>query len=205
MTELSLNRSAGTQNQKVKIISILIEVNNLLNEAAKAQPCPGCKQDIKQLSKFVKAELDFLQTHKKLDKKTVIILKDLDYIDTLTHIGIAVSKIIEPIAKQIGVNAPHIYKKVLNDDMEANQKVVKLLIEASKAVSKIKQEKNHFKIMSKIIDSFIKATEFKLNISPLTFYLFDKTIRFGYKTHMLSITSKVITGLKGIINPLRYK
>ena len=113
-----------------------------------------------------------------------------------------ITKIIRPLTRKM--NAPEIYREVLNEDLEGNRTVRKHLLEAEKLMGRLDRKDKDYKLMHDILDSFIKVTEFKLSIDPLTFYIFDKTVRFGYKTHLLSVSSKMIVGIKELVNPSRY-
>ena len=174
-----------------------------LEEAAKVQPCPACKQDIEQLKRFIDAKADAVKSDSKLNKEEIRALKEVDFVNELTDIAIVVSKIIKPFTMTRKV--PESYEKTLNNDMEGNRKVKVYLLEAAKKIKELKLKNKHYMLISDIINSFIRVIEFKLSTDPLTFYLFDRTIRIGYKTHVLSATSKTIVTIKGIINPSRYK
>lgn len=186
------------QNTLIKNLSMLKEE---LDKAAKIQPCPGCKHDIEQLSKFINTQITGHDTnYSKEDMKT---LKEVDYINELTNLGITLSKFIDPLARNLHIKVPDIYEKVLKEDLEANKQVKVYLTNAKNINEELNRTKN-YKLISEILTSFIRATDFKLSIDPFTFYIFDKTIRFGYKTHLLSATGKAIVSIKGIIDPSRY-
>ena len=78
-------------------------------------------------------------------------------------------------------------------------------MKASELTRELEGTDKQFKIVSDVLRAFTRATEFKLSVDSYTFYLFDRTIKLGYKTHILSATSKVIVGIKGIVDPSRYK
>jgi hypothetical protein len=206
--EIDIRRTKVGENMRVEIksdksIKILTSLKQELDEAAKINPCPGCKHDTEQLAKFVSIKLDSVRKGSVMDRGTAKSLKEVDYINELTDIAIGFSKFIKPFT---GISkVPEVYEKVLHDDMEANKKVKAHLLKASELIKELGGTDKHFNIVSDVLKAFIRATEFKLGVDPYTFYLFDKTIRLGYKTHILSATSKVIVGIKGIIDPSRYK
>ena len=138
-----------------------------------------------------------------MDSDTIKSLKEVDYINELTDIAIGFSKFIKPFTRISKV--PEVYEKVLHDDMEANKKVKEYLLKASELTREFEGTDKQFKIVSDVLKAFIRATEFKLSVDSYTFYLFDKTIKLGYKTHIISTTSKVIVFIKGIVNSSRYK
>ncbi len=186
-----------------KNVKVLTELKHELDEAAKINPCPGCKHDTEQLAKFISAKLDSVRSGSVMDKDTTKSLKEVDYINELTDMAITFSKFIKPFTRISKV--PEVYKKVLHDDMEANKKVKEHLLKASELTKKLEGTNKQFKIVSDVLMAFTRATEFKLSVDPYTFYLFDRTIKLGYKTHILSATSKVIVGIKGIVDPSRYR
>jgi hypothetical protein len=175
-----------------------------LYSAAKAQPCPACRADIEHFAEFmaVKARdvgaIDTYSSRKTHMRK----LKEVDYINELTDTAMFITKIIRPLTRKM--NAPEIYREVLNEDLEGNRTVRKHLLEAEKLMGRLDRKDKDYRLMHDILDSFIKVTEFKLSIDPLTFYIFDKTVRFGYKTHLLSVSSKMTVGIKELVNPSRY-
>jgi hypothetical protein len=184
-------------------IKILSDVRRLLKKAADVQPCPGCKHDIEQLEKFVGEKKDALENEKLVNKKTAELLKEVDFVNELTDIAIVVSRIIKPFVRIRKI--PEIYEKVLRDDMNANRTVRKYLVDAYEDICKLERRDKHYMLMKDVVASFIRATEFKLSVDKYTFYIFDKTIKWGYKTHLLSATSKIIVGIKCILNPWRYE
>jgi len=111
----------------------------------------------------------------------------------LTDIAIVVSKLIKPFTKRL--KPPAVYEKVLEEDREGNAKVKELFLEAKKIAEElIKIDKNdrYLSTLYEIIKGDIRAVDFKLNADPVTFYLFDKAIRIGYKTHLLEVAGKII-------------
>ena len=186
-----------------KNVKVLTDLKQELDKAAKINPCPGCKHDTEQLAKFISAKLDSVRSRSVIDRDTFKFLKEVDYINELTDIAIGFSKFIKPLTRISKV--PEVYEKVLHDDMEANKKVKEHLLKASELAKELERIDKQFKIVSDVLKAFIRATEFKLSIDPYTFYLFDRTIKLGYKTHILSAMSKVIVWMKGIVNPSRYR
>ncbi len=193
----------GVNTEPNKNVKTLAELKLELDEAAKINPCPGCKHDTELLAKFISAKLDSARSGSSIGRKTIKSLKEVDYINELTDIAIAFSKFIKPFTRISKV--PEVYKKVLHDDMKANKKVKEHLLKASELTKGLEDTDKQFKVVSDVLKAFIRATDFKLSVDPYTFYLFDRTIKLGYKTHILSATSKVIVGIKGIVDPSRYK
>lgn len=182
--------------------TILLEIKVELDRAAKLNPCPGCKHDIEQLSKYMSEKAESIQKGLTPRRELMKSLKELDFVNELTIMAITISKIARPFTKTSKV--PEVYVKVLHDDMEANKEVREHLLKARELTKGLKSKEIQLKLILDVLDGFIKATEFKLNIDPFMFYLFDRMIKLGYKTHILSATSKVIVGVKGIIDPSRY-
>ena len=184
-----------------KLIDGLLIMRDKLDLAAKFQPCPACKEDIKKLSESLYTRVKSLQRNSELKKEDFKKLNDLDYINTLTDIAIVVAKIIKPFTKRL--NPPEVYEKVLREDMEGNAKVKELFLEAKKIAEElIKIDKNdrYLSTLYEIIKGDIRALDFKLNADPVAFYLFDKAIRIGYKTHLLEVAGKIIVMSKNLEN-----
>jgi len=191
--------SQNIKNQK--LINGLLIMRDKLDLAAKFQPCPGCKEDIEKLSESVYTKIKSLQRNSELTKDDFKKLSDLDYINALTDIAIVVSKLIKPFTKRL--KPPAVYEKVLEEDREGNAKVKELFLEAKKIAEElIKIDKNdrYLPTLYEIIKGDIRAVDFKLNADPLAFYLFDKAIRIGYKTHLLEVTGKIIVMSKNLEN-----
>ncbi len=197
------NWGMGVDIGSNKNVNTLSKLKLELDESAKINPCPGCKHDTEQLAKFISAKLDSARSGLSIDMETTKSLKEVDYINELTGIAITFSKFIKPLTRISKV--PEVYEKVLHDDLEANKKVKSHLLKASELTKKLESTDKQFKIVSEVLKAFIRATEFKLSVDPYTFYLFDRAIKLGYKTHILSATSKVIVGIKGMVDPSRYK
>ena len=89
---------------------------------------------------------------------------------------------------------------MLDKDREANKIIREHLLIAKLMVSKLDAAAEQYKIMSRILDSFIKATEFKLSADQSAFFIFDKMIRFFYRTHIFSIAGKTIVGAKDVVS-----
>jgi hypothetical protein len=181
----------------------LTMIKTELDEAAKVQPCPGCKHDIEQLAKFVAAKADALQSGSKVDSTVSKALKDVDFVNELTDMAMFISKIVKPFGRSLKV--PEVYEKVLHDDRKGNEDAKTHLVRADELLKELKLPDRQYTMIHEIVGSFIRATEFKLSIDPVTFYLFDKAVRLGYKTHLLSATGKVIVGIKVALNPSRYE
>ena len=199
-----VKRKNKENNQNIKnqkLINGLLIIRDKLDLAAKFQPCPACKEDIEKLSESVSTKIKSLQRNSELNKEEFKKLGDLDYINTLADIAIVVSKLIKPFTKRL--KPPKVYEKVLEEDREGNAKVKELLLEAKKITEElIKIDKNDIYLFTLygIIKSGIRAVDFKLNADPVAFYLFDKAIRIGYKTHLLEVTSKIIVISKNLEN-----
>ncbi len=193
----------GIKDDLGKKIDTLSKIKGGLDEAARIQPCPGCKHDIEQLSKFMEGKIESIKTGASVNNSAKKALKEVDSINELTDMAIVIAKIIKPFTRVSKV--PEVYVKVLNDDLEANRKVKIILLETNEMIKELKDTDKELCLASDIMDSFIGAVDFKLSIDPVTFYLFDRTIKLGYKTHLLRATSKAIVGVKGIINPSRYR
>jgi len=199
-----VKRKNKENNQNIKnqkLINGLLIIRDKLDLAAKFQPCPACKEDIEKLSESVSTKIKSLQRNSELNKEEFKKLSDLDYINTLADIAIVVSKLIKPFTKRL--KPPKVYEKVLEEDREGNAKVKELLLEAKKITEElIKIDKNDIYLFTLygIIKSGIRAVDFKLNADPVAFYLFDKAIRIGYKTHLLEVTSKIIVISKNLEN-----
>jgi hypothetical protein len=199
-----VKRENNKNNQNIKnqkLVDGLLIMRDKLDLAAKFQPCPACKEDIKKLSESLYIKIKSLQKNSEVKKDEFKKLSDLDYINTLTDIAIVVSKLIKPFTKRL--KPPALYKKVLEEDREGNAKVKELFLEAKKITEElIKIDKNdrYLSTLYEIIKGDIRAVDFKLNADPVAFYLFDKIIRLGYKTHLLEVTSKIIVRFKNLEN-----
>jgi len=189
--------SQNIKNQK--LIDGLLIMRGKLDLAAKFQPCPACKDDIRKLSESVYTKIKSLQRNSELKKEEFKKLNDLDYINTLADIAIVVAKIIKPFTKRL--KSPKVYEKVLEEDRAGNAKVKELLLEAKEIAEElIKIDKNdsYLRSLYEIVEGDIRAVDFKLNADPVAFYLFDKAIRIGYKTHLLEVASKIIVKFKNV-------
>lgn len=192
----SLKRGEDMKNKEqsgTKEIEILQETKMHLSLAAKYQPCPACKHDIEALEEFVDKKMVSLQKEKEFGRENLKALDSIDFINEITGFGITITRIIGPFTRS--VHAPDLYRDVLKEDMEPNRKVREELIQAKRIVMKLPRNLEYSRTIE-ILDSFIKAVEFKLSIDPVLFYVFDKTVRFGYKTHILSVVGHTIVALK---------
>jgi len=198
MTKKEYNKNnQDVKNQK--LIDSLLIMRDKLDLAAKYQPCPACKEDIRKLSESVYTKIKSQQRNSELKKEDFKKLNDLDYINALTDIAIVVTKIIKPFTKRL--KPPKVYEKVLKEDREGNAKVKELLLETKEIAEElIKIDKNdsYLRTLYEIVEGDIRAVDFKLNADPVAFYLFDKTIRIGYKTHLLAAASKIIVKFKHV-------
>jgi len=165
--------------------------SRLIKKASDIQPCPVCKADLKILSEFVEKKIQ--GKHQSLKR-----LKKIDYVNEITSLAISSMSIVAPLVRMTGIKAPELYEKILSDNFEANRQVKAFLVRARREFSTdlIAQDRDYATV-AWIIDSFIKATSFKLGLDPQLFYAYDKIIRFGYKTHLLEIMARIITGMKG--------
>jgi len=199
MVKRENNESQNIKNQK--LIDGLLIIHDKLDLAAKFQPCPACKEDIKKLSESIYTKIKSLQKNSEVKKEEFKKLSNLNYINTLTDIAIVVSKLIKPFTKRL--KPPTVYKIVLEEDRKGNAKVKELFLEAKKITEElIKIDKNdrYLSTLYEIIEGDLRALNFKLNADPVAFYLFDKIIRLGYKTHLLEVTSKIIVMFKNLEN-----
>ena len=193
MVKRKKNKENNQNIKNQKLIKGLLIIRDKLDLAAKFQPCPACKEDIEKLSESVSTKIKSLQRNSELNKEEFKKLSDLDYINTLADIAIVISKLIKPFTKRL--KPPAVYEKVLEEDRGGNAKVKELFLEAKKIAEElIKIDKNdrYLSTLYEIIKSGIRAVDFKLNADPVAFYLFDKAIRIGYKTHLLEVTGKII-------------
>ncbi|MEM3781680.1 MAG: hypothetical protein QXT43_01815 [Candidatus Micrarchaeaceae archaeon] len=184
-------------------LEILSELKSALDEAAKYNPCPACKYDTEQLSKFISIKIESIKTGRAVTKEDIKPLKEVDYLGIVEDMAIVISKLIRPFTRISKV--PDVYRKVLEEDMEGNRKSLNYLINARKIADKIKEKDKQLNLVVEIIDSFVRALNFKLSIDEYSFYIFDRVIKFGYRTHLLSATGKVIVGLRELRDPQRYK
>ena len=197
MVKRENNESQNIKNQK--LIDGLLIIHDKLDLAAKFQPCPACKEDIKKLSESIYTKIKSLQKNSEVKKEEFKKLSNLNYINTLTDIAIVVSKLIKPFTKRL--KPPKIYEKVLEEDREGNAKVKELLLETKEIAEeliKINKNDSYLRTLYEIVEGDIRAVDFKLNADPVAFYLFDKIIRLGYKTHLLAAVSKIIVKFKNV-------
>ncbi len=183
-----------------KELNMLQSVRKEFHRAAKIQPCPACKHDMEQLEIFLDYKIGFVKAHSPIDEKAGKILHELDYINELIHIGTLVARVLGPITKLGLLPVPTSYKEVLDKDREANKIIREHLLIAKLIVSKLAAADEQYKVMFKILDSFISATEFKLSADQSTFFMFDKMIRLLYRTHIFSLACKTIVGAKDVVS-----
>lgn len=184
-------------------LEILSKLKSALDEAAKYNPCPACKHDTEQLSKFISIKIESIKTGRAVTKEDIKPLKEVDYLGVVEDVAIVTSKLIRPFTRINKV--PYEYRKVLEEDMEGNRKSLNYLINARKIADEIKEKDKQLNLVVEIIDSFIRALNFKLSIDEYSFYIFDRVIRLGYRTHLLSAIGKVIVSLRELRDPQRYK
>ena len=171
-----------------------------LRSATRIQPCPACKQDMEQLEIFLNYKIRSVKSRSIVDEKADKALHELNYTNELIHIGILAARLLGPVAKLGLLSVPPAYKKVLDKDREANKIIRKHLLIAKLIVSKLDATDGQYKIMSKILDSFMRAVEFKLSVDQFTFFMFDKMVRFFYRTHIVSFAGKAIVGAKDVVS-----
>lgn len=193
---------AGERYTNIRLhdIRVLAEIKGELDVAARMQPCPACKHDMEQLSLFLELKISSIKNRSAMNAKTARIVKELNYINELSNLGIFLSKVLKPIIKLGAFHVPTKYKAVLNNNRKANVQIREHLLCAKLMATKLKGKDIHYADVSKVLESFIKATEFKLNADSETFFLFDKLIRFGYRAHLLGFAGKAITGAKGVVS-----
>jgi hypothetical protein len=165
----------------------LITLHEELNLAAKYQPCPACNSDIRILSEVVRKVAD-----NNFDKNDDIKLRELSYINEVGTIGMTISPMFVMFLRKV----PKDIEKVVLEDREGNEKSLVHLIRGKSSLSTLDNNSKPIRKISKILDTFITLTDFKLSITPLQFYAFDKAIRFGYKTHMIPAAAKIISAIK---------
>jgi len=177
---------------------MLLKAKKELDEATKIQPCPACKHDMEQLSLFLNEKIKFGIDSSKMNEKTVKILKSIGCVKELTTLGILIARLLSPFVNLRAV--PATYISILEDNVKTNRRIRIHLLNAMKTISKINSRDEQLGEVQNILKYFIKATDFKINASPQTFYMFDRIIRFGYQTGFLTILSKIITGTKQAVS-----
>ena len=155
---------------------------------------------MEQFGTFLDFKIESVRAHSQIDKKTSKILYELDYINELISIATLAARLLSPITKLGLLSVPHAYKEILDKNRYANMSIREHLLIAKLMVSELDATDEQYRIMSKILDSFVRATEFKLNAEPYTFFMFDRAIRFFYRTHLLGLAGKAITGAKDIVS-----
>lgn len=190
-------------DKKRELLELIGSLKVELSSAAKAQPCPGCKHDMEQVNIFLDKKGQAIIKGKDIDDKTKKILYDISYMNEFSNLAISASRIINPfvkIAKK--TRGLDFYAKIMEEDKEGNKVVEKHLLRSAKIckdISGLSDDKD-FADLQIINDSFLKATQFKLNMDPTEFYVFDKFLRIGFKTHMLQLAGRVTVKLRGINN-----
>jgi hypothetical protein len=174
----------------------LAKTRDLLSSAEANQPCPACKHDIGLLRDFVQEKMLVLGTERTLaNSDAAKKLESVDSINEITRFAILITRVLGPLTRIVAVNAPQIYEKVLHDDMEPNRKVREDLLEARRLIATQSEDPDCRRVLG-VVDMFARATDFKLSIDPALFYLYDKTIRIGYKTHVWALTTRTIAMLR---------
>lgn len=183
-----------------KVSELLDGISKEFTKATEAQPCPGCKYDMDQINKFITEKTEALKNKGKVSDKTRETLRDVAYINEFTNLGIFLTKILDPLTNIVKVTAPEMYKKVMEEDREGNIAVRKHLRKALKLANELVtlSSDRDFTNLRDIIKYSLNATEFKLSIDPVEFFVFDKVIKFGHKTHILQLAGRGIMLLKGI-------
>ncbi len=155
---------------------------------------------MEQLEIFLNYKIRSVKSRSIVDEKADKALHELNYTNELIHIGILAARLLGPVAKLGLLSVPPAYKKVLDKDREANKIIREHLLIAKLIVSKLAAADEQYKVMFKILDSFISATEFKLSADQSTFFMFDKMIRLLYRTHIFSLACKTIVGAKDVVS-----
>ncbi len=171
-----------------------------LRSATRIQPCPACKHDMEQFEIFLDYKIRSVKSHSLIDEKAGKMLHELDYINELIRMGTLAARLLRPLTKLGLLSVPPAYKEVLDKDRVANKIIREHLLIAKLMVSKLDAAAEQYKIMSRILDSFIRATEFKLSADQSTFFMFDKMIRFFYRTHIFGLAGKTIVGAKDVVS-----
>ena len=175
----------------------LKDASKKIGIAGELQPCPACKEDMQILNRFLEEKIASIERGTGRPDPTE--LEKIDYINEVVRIAMASTKVVGPLVKMIGITPPPMYEKTLRESLDANRQIKSLLIDAKREFEGIKGDDRDFEKIYGLLESHIAATKFKLEINPELFYVYDKVIRWGYKTHLLSVTAKLITGMKAIM------
>ncbi|MGI0141770.1 MAG: hypothetical protein ACREBF_03945 [Candidatus Micrarchaeales archaeon] len=185
----------GIRQNKNKEEVALLEINGYLSLAAKYQPCPACRHDIEVMEEFISRKITSLQDGKSLEKEEIKKLEAIDSVNEMINFGIVMTKILSPFTRNL--KAPALYKDIFQNGIEPNKKVKIELLKASKVMEELPKGPDYLK-MEEILDSFLRAVEFKLSIDPVLFYVFDSTIKTCYKLHILDVVAATVIGIKNI-------
>lgn len=181
-------------------VKILLDVKLELDNAARIQPCPACRHDMEQLGIFLESKIRSVQTSSPTDDKTARILKNLNYINELSSIGIFIARMSRPIVKLGFFAAPPAYKTVLDRNRKVHRIIREHLLFAGLMLTRLERTDEQYITVSNVLQSFLKATEFKLSADPSTFFIFDRLVRFCYRTHLLGFAGKAIVGAKSVVS-----
>lgn len=141
-----------------------------LKQAAEAQPCPPCKEDIYKLIRLYRNEANDskeLQTQAKLGV-----------------IGVRITNVVAPL--YIG-RVPQLYIDTVAKDLPGN----KICYHSLFAAFQIMSSKPEISIaVVKITAAFLKMAEFKVKSNAKDLYVFDKLLKFYFRTkHFSSLLS----------------
>ena len=167
----------------------LKQVTKHLIIASNYQPCPPCKEDIRKLSEIV----SHLPSLSNSDKHT---LKQLSYINEVGTVGKVLTKLISPFF--IG-QIPESINETIEEDKQGNRQTLNHLLRAHSYMVEMKQEYPYSRIES-ILKEYVNLTWFKLDCTPKEFYVFDRLIKLGFKTHLLQFTANAITSAKYVFD-----
>jgi hypothetical protein len=186
-----------TRNREAELLKGTLD---FLKIAHDSQPCPGCKEDIQKFNEFVKDKIASLEVgENRVDQNSLKKLRDVDYVNGLTDVAIALAGVIHPLARILKVVPPPIVEKTLNEDMLGNKKCLEYMRKAHKNLTKLQtidKDDGDYKTADRILKSFIRAAYFKSSIDPIEFYMYGEIIGIGYKTHLWQIFVKSLVTLK---------
>ncbi len=194
------SKRANAKRIRSKEAELLKEAHGFLKIAHDSQPCPGCKEDIQKFNEFVKDKIASLEAGEdRVNQNSLKKLRDVDYVNGLTDVAIALARVTHPLARLSKVVPPPIVEKTLNEDMPGNKKCLEYMGKAHKNLTKLQAlDKNDgdYKTADRILKSFIRAADFKSSIDPIEFYMYGEIIGIGYKTHLWQIFVKSLVTLK---------
>jgi len=190
----------GLSSNTHRKLDVLLHARRELGYATRLQPCPACRHDMEQLGVFLDSKIKSIGSATPADERAVRIVKELSYINELINIGILIARILNPVTKLGTFMISPRYETVLRRNREANRMVREHLLSAMLILSKLEKEGGQYDDVSRVLKSFVKAAEFKLNADPVTFFLFDNVIRLFYRLHLLKLAESVAAGVKNAVS-----